>query len=42
MDYKFEKAVIDVTLLRPCKDFGFLFGFEVKPTDGTHKGDRPV
>ena len=35
MDYKFEKAVIDVTLLRPCKDFGFRFGFEVKPTDGT-------
>lgn len=35
MDYKFEKAVIDVTLLHPCKDFGFLFRFEVKPADGT-------
>lgn len=40
MEYKFNDAVIDVTLLRPCKDFGFLFGFEVKPTDGTpyHSG----
>lgn len=40
MDYKFEKAIIDVTLLRPCKDFGFVFGFEVKPIDGTpyHSG----
>lgn len=40
MIYNFTEAVIDVTLLRPCKDFGFIFGFEVKPTDGTpyHSG----
>lgn len=40
MIYNFPEAVIDVTLLRPCKDFGFVFGFEVKPADGTpyHSG----
>ena len=40
MIYNFTEAVIDVTLLRPRKDFGFIFGFEVKPTDGTpyHSG----
>lgn len=40
MIYNFTEAVIDVTLLRPCKDFGFVFGFEIRPTDGTpyHSG----
>ena len=40
MIYNFTEAVIYVTLLRPCKDFGFIIGFEVKPTDGTpnHSG----
>lgn len=35
MDYKFADAVIDVTKLRAGKNTGFVFGFEVKPTDGT-------
>lgn len=39
MQYNFTDAVIDVARLRRT-DAGYVFGFEVKPTDGTpyHSG----